>query len=92
MRLGVVIVTPASNIGAKAAIAGAGVAGLVAAHQPVLAGWNVDVYERSSRPNPSGQMMDFFRPGFDAAERIGVLSRLKEVSYRVDAVEYFDTA
>jgi 2-polyprenyl-6-methoxyphenol hydroxylase-like FAD-dependent oxidoreductase len=37
-------------------------------------------------------MMDFFGPGFDAAERIGILPRLQEVSYRVDAVEYVDSA
>lgn len=76
----------------RAAIVGAGVAGLVAARQLGLAGWRVDVYERSPGPNPSGYMMDFFGPGFDAAERIGVLSRLKEVSYRVDSVEYVDSA
>jgi 2-polyprenyl-6-methoxyphenol hydroxylase-like FAD-dependent oxidoreductase len=75
----------------RAAIVGAGVAGLVAARQLGLAGWRVDVYERSPGPNPSGYMMDFFGPGFDAAERIGVLSRLKEVSYRVDSVEYVDS-
>jgi len=76
----------------RAAIVGAGVAGLVAARQLGLAGWNVDVYERSAGPNPSGYMMDFFGPGFDAAERIGILPRLQEVSYRVDAVEYVDSA
>jgi hypothetical protein len=26
-----------------------------------------------ARANPSGSMMDFFGPGFDTAERIGVL-------------------
>ena len=76
----------------RAAIVGAGVAGLVAARQLGLAGWRVDVYERSPGPNPSGYMMDFFGPGVDAAERIGVLSRLKEVSYRVDSVEYVNSA
>jgi 2-polyprenyl-6-methoxyphenol hydroxylase-like FAD-dependent oxidoreductase len=76
----------------RAAIVGAGVAGLVAARQLGLAGWKVDVYERSAGPNPSGYMMDFFGHEFDAAERIGLLSRLKEVSYRVDAVEYVDSA
>ena len=76
----------------RAAIVGAGIAGLVAARQLGLAGWNVDVYERSAGPNPSGYMMDFFGSGFDAAERIGILSRLKEVSYRVDSVEYVDSA
>jgi 2-polyprenyl-6-methoxyphenol hydroxylase-like FAD-dependent oxidoreductase len=64
----------------RAAIVGAGVAGLVAAGQLGLARLTVDVYERSPGPNPSGYMTDFFGPGFDMAERIGVLSRLNEVS------------
>jgi 2-polyprenyl-6-methoxyphenol hydroxylase-like FAD-dependent oxidoreductase len=75
----------------RAAIVGAGTAGLVAARQLGFAGWRVDVFERSAGPNPSGYMMDFFGPGFDVAERIGILPRLKEVSYRVDSVEYVDS-
>jgi 2-polyprenyl-6-methoxyphenol hydroxylase-like FAD-dependent oxidoreductase len=35
-------------------------------------------------------MMDFFGPGVEAAERIGLYPRLKEVSYHVQAAEYVD--
>lgn len=33
-------------------------------------------------------MMDFFGPGVEASERIGLYPRLKEVSYHVEAAEY----
>jgi 2-polyprenyl-6-methoxyphenol hydroxylase-like FAD-dependent oxidoreductase len=73
-------------------VVGAGIAGLVTARQFALAGWEIDVLERSPGPREDGYMMDFFGPGFDAAERIGLLPRLREVSYRVSGVEYVDVA
>jgi 2-polyprenyl-6-methoxyphenol hydroxylase-like FAD-dependent oxidoreductase len=74
----------------KAVVVGAGIAGLVAARQLGLAGWDVELLEKSAAPRPDGYMMDFFGPGFDAAERIGLLPRLAEVAYQVDALEYVD--
>ncbi|MRX45313.1 FAD-dependent oxidoreductase [Agromyces kandeliae] len=74
----------------RAAVIGAGIAGLASARQLALAGWEVDVLERADGPRADGYMMDFFGLGFDAAERIGVLPRLREVSYRIGAVEYVD--
>ncbi|PNI08702.1 FAD-binding monooxygenase [Arthrobacter sp. AFG7.2] len=74
----------------KAVVVGAGIAGLVAARQLGLAGWDVELLEKSAGPRPDGYMMDFFGPGFDAAERIGLLPRLAEVAYQVDALEYVD--
>lgn len=74
----------------KAVVVGAGIAGLVAARQLGLAGWNVEVLEKSAAPRPDGYMMDFFGPGFDAAQRIGLFPRLEEVAYQVDALEYVD--
>lgn len=74
----------------KAVVAGAGIAGLVAARQLALAGWDVDVLEQAAGPRPDGYMMDFFGPGVEAAERIGLYPRLAAVAYRVDAAEYVD--
>lgn len=74
----------------KAIIIGAGIAGLVAARQLGLAGWQVLVLERSAEPRPDGYMMDFFGPGLRAAERIGLYPYLAEVAYRVQAAEYVD--
>ena len=52
----------------KAIIVGAGIAGLVAARQLGLSGWQVLVLERSASPRPDGYMMDFFGPGVEASE------------------------
>lgn len=76
----------------KAIVAGAGIAGLVAARQLGLAGWDVDVLEKSRGPRPDGYMMDFFGPGVEASERIGLYPRLAAVAYHVAAAEYVDEA
>ncbi|MGR2751391.1 FAD-dependent monooxygenase [Agromyces arachidis] len=74
----------------RATVVGAGMAGLVVARQLALAGWQVDVLEQAPGPREDGYMMDFFGHGFDAAERIGVLPRLREAAYRIGEVEYVD--
>jgi 2-polyprenyl-6-methoxyphenol hydroxylase-like FAD-dependent oxidoreductase len=74
----------------KAIVVGAGIAGLVAARQLGLAGWDVELVEKSSGPRPDGYMMDFFGPGLEAAERIGLYHRLAAVAYQVEAVDYLD--
>ena len=74
----------------KAIVVGAGIAGLVAARQLGLAGWDVELVEKSSGPRPDGYMMDFFGPGLEAAERIGLYHRLAAVAYQVEAVDYMD--
>jgi 2-polyprenyl-6-methoxyphenol hydroxylase-like FAD-dependent oxidoreductase len=76
----------------RATVVGAGMAGLVTARQLALAGWKVDVLEKSPGPRRDGYMMDFFGPGVEAAERIGLLPRLSEVAYPVTAVEYVDSS
>lgn len=76
----------------KAVIAGAGIAGLVAARQLGLAGWDVELLEKSVGPRPEGYMMDFFGPGVEVAERIGLYPRLAAAAYRVGSVEYVDAA
>ncbi len=75
----------------RAIVVGAGIAGLVAARQLGLAGWEVDVVERSQAPRPDGYMMDFFGPGYAAADTIGLLPRLLETAYRVDSADYIDS-
>jgi 2-polyprenyl-6-methoxyphenol hydroxylase-like FAD-dependent oxidoreductase len=76
----------------KAIIVGAGIAGLVAARQLGLAGWDVEILEKSSGPRRDGYMMDFFGPGVRASAKIGLYPRLAAVAYRVDAAEYVDAA
>ncbi|WP_236804884.1 FAD-dependent monooxygenase [Arthrobacter sp. FW305-BF8] len=71
-------------------VVGAGIAGLVAARQLGLAGWDVELLEKSSGSRPDGYMMDFFGPGVEASERIGLYPRLAAVAYHVEAAEYVD--
>ena len=74
----------------KAIVVGAGIAGLVAARQLGLAGWDVDLLGKSRGPRPDGYMMDFFGPGVEASEKIGLYPRLAAAAYHVEAAEYVD--
>ncbi|MEV7456981.1 FAD-dependent monooxygenase [Pseudarthrobacter oxydans] len=76
----------------KAVVVGAGIAGLVTARQLGLAGWDVELVEKSAAPRPDGYMMDFFGPGVEASERIGLYPRVAAVAYQIEAAEYVDAA
>ena len=76
----------------KAVVVGAGIAGLVTARQLGLAGWDVAVLEKSDAPRADGYMMDFFGPGVEASEKIGLYPRLAQVGYRIEAAQYVDVA
>ncbi|WP_210505532.1 FAD-dependent oxidoreductase [Naasia sp. SYSU D00057] len=73
-------------------ISGAGIAGLALARQLALTGTDVTVIEKAPGPRESGYMIDFFGPGYDAAEAMGVLPRIRELGYRVEEVAYCDDA
>ncbi|MGD6979789.1 MULTISPECIES: FAD-dependent oxidoreductase [Citricoccus] len=74
----------------SAVICGAGIAGLSLAHELVRHGWEVTLVERAPGLREQGYMMDFFGPGYEAAERMGLLGRLRELSHDVDALAYVD--
>ncbi|MGY2004980.1 FAD-dependent monooxygenase [Blastococcus sp. SYSU DS1024] len=76
----------------RAVICGAGIAGLALAGRLADHRWDVTVAERAPGPREQGYMMDFFGPGYDAAEVMGVLPRLQELSYRVDELAYVDAS
>ena len=57
----------------RAVVCGAGIAGLALAGCLGRRGWEVVVLERAPRLREQGYMMDFFGPGWDAAEEMGVL-------------------
>ncbi|HEU0090180.1 MAG TPA: hypothetical protein VFQ77_21415 [Pseudonocardiaceae bacterium] len=69
---------------------GAGIAGLAPARLLGEAGWHLVVVERSDELREQGYMLDLFGPGFDAAEAMGLLPRLRELAYPVDEVSYVD--
>lgn len=76
----------------KAIISGAGIAGLASALALVRSGWDVLVLERASSVRAGGYMIDFFGPGYDAAERLGVLPGLKAAASNVAEVDFIDGA
>lgn len=71
-------------------ICGAGIAGLALAQRMQAHGWEVCIVEHAPGPRSQGYMLDFIGLGYDAAEAMGVLPRLKDVAYRLDQVAYVD--
>lgn len=70
----------------KAVICGAGIAGLALARLLSVAGWEVVLVERAEELRGQGYMIDFFGPGYDAAEAMGLLPRLRELAFDVDEI------
>ncbi len=71
----------------KAIIAGAGIAGLAAAYELGRKGWYVTVLERAEALRDGGYMIDFFGPGYDAAEENGLLGKLAQHAHDIGGVE-----
>ena len=57
----------------RALICGAGIAGLTLACLLDHMGWDVQLVERAKSLRREGYMIDFFGPGFDAAETMSLL-------------------
>ncbi|MES4891304.1 FAD-dependent monooxygenase [Streptomyces sp. NPDC096012] len=75
----------------RAVICGAGIAGLALAGRLYNAlGWEVVVLEKAPGPRTEGYMIDFFGPGYDAAEAMGVLPWLEELSYPISGAAFVD--
>lgn len=74
----------------KIAICGAGMAGLALANRMRAAGGEVVLLERAPGPRAQGYMIDFFGPGFDAAEAMGLVPAIDEVAYPVEEVSLVD--
>ena len=75
----------------KAVVCGAGIAGLSLAHELATRGDEVVLLERSPGPREQGYMMDFFGPGYDAAEQMGMLPAILDVSYDIGEASFVDS-
>jgi 2-polyprenyl-6-methoxyphenol hydroxylase-like FAD-dependent oxidoreductase len=74
----------------KTVICGAGIGGLALAQRLSSVGWDVVALEKAPGPRTQGYMIDFFGPGYDAADAMGVLPRLRELGYRIQEASYVD--
>lgn len=74
----------------RAIICGAGIAGLTLAWWLERDGWDVLLVEHAPDRRSGGYMMDFFGPGFDVAERMGLLGDLRRAAADIGALEYLD--
>ncbi|GAA3221289.1 FAD-dependent oxidoreductase [Nonomuraea helvata] len=74
----------------KAIICGAGIAGLTLAWHLERSGWEVELIERAPAFRGSGYMIDFYGPGLQVAERMGLRERLRALRYPVDELSYVD--
>ncbi|MET8147089.1 FAD-dependent monooxygenase [Actinoplanes sp. NPDC049668] len=71
-------------------ICGCGIAGLALAQRLDRLGCQVLLVEKAMGPREEGFMMDFFGPGYDAAEAMGLRERIHELGYLISAVSYRD--
>ncbi|NUT04259.1 MAG: FAD-dependent oxidoreductase [Hamadaea sp.] len=74
----------------RTVVVGAGIAGLAVAHRLAELGAQVTVVEKAPGPRHQGYMIDFFGPGYEAAQRMGLLPRLRELGYHVQRFSYVD--
>jgi 2-polyprenyl-6-methoxyphenol hydroxylase-like FAD-dependent oxidoreductase len=74
----------------KVVICGAGITGLALAQRLATLGWEVVVLEKAPGPRTQGYMIDFFGPGYDAAEVMGLLPRLRELGYVLEEARFVD--
>ncbi len=71
-------------------IAGAGIAGLSLALALLRRGHRSHLVERAPAPRDEGYMMDFFGPGFTAAERMELLPELARIHYPIPRLSFVD--
>lgn len=74
----------------KIVICGAGIAGLALANRVSALGGEVVLLERTPGPRSQGYMIDFFGPGYDAIEAMGLLPAVEEVAYHLDEASLLD--
>jgi 2-polyprenyl-6-methoxyphenol hydroxylase-like FAD-dependent oxidoreductase len=64
-------------------VCGAGIAGLTLANRLATLGNDVVLLERATGLRPQGYMIDFFGPGYETANAMGLLPAVKDVAYHI---------
>lgn len=76
----------------KVLISGGGIAGLALAFWLHRHGHEPLVVERSENLRDEGYMIDFFGPGYDASEKLGILSDIEGIHYQIPRLSFIDAA
>jgi 2-polyprenyl-6-methoxyphenol hydroxylase-like FAD-dependent oxidoreductase len=76
----------------KVLICGAGVAGLTLAWCLERCGHIVTIVERRAQIRDDGDLIDFFGSGYNACERLGLLSRLELIHRPIDCLKIVDAS
>src|SRR6516162_1962870 len=71
-------------------INGAGIAGPTLAYWLQKAGHEVVLVEAAPRLRSGGYVIDFWGLGYDIAEKMGLLPRIRELGYQVQEVRFVD--
>lgn len=74
----------------KVLISGGGIAGLTLGILLKEAGFEPLVVEREAALRTEGYMMDFFGSGWDVAERMGLVPKLRAIRYPIDQMQFVD--
>jgi 2-polyprenyl-6-methoxyphenol hydroxylase-like FAD-dependent oxidoreductase len=74
----------------KVVINGAGVAGPTLAYWLSKAGNEVLLVEQAPRLRTGGYVIDFWGAGYDVAEKMGLIPRVRELGYQVKEVRFVD--
>lgn len=71
-------------------ISGAGIAGPALAYWLHRRGFEPVLVEQAAQFCEGGYMIDFWSIGFDVAERMNLIPRLRDAGYLIDSVEFVD--
>ena len=71
-------------------VVGAGIAGMTVALELQRAGQEVTIMERRESLRSEGYMIDFFGPGYDVAERMGLHPAFSKIHYPVGHLVFVD--
>jgi 2-polyprenyl-6-methoxyphenol hydroxylase-like FAD-dependent oxidoreductase len=74
----------------KIAVNGAGIAGTALAYWLLELGHEPVLIERAPALRSGGYVIDFWGSGYDIADRMGILPRLREVGYEVEEARFVD--
>ena len=74
----------------KVLVCGAGIAGLTTSLRLLHGGHDILVVEKAPSLRDEGYMLDFFGPGYDASERMGLLPALEEIHYPIGRLAFLE--